>query len=86
MNITEFIDKLEADGGWELNHCGYIRRTDTGCCPAEHVCNGASGTWFECLRELGFTPDQRFDLLQAADNCKSALRARLLKACGLEEA
>lgn len=86
MEINEFIEKLEADGGWEVRD-GSIRRTESGCCPIEHVAGVPPGSWDSGAIRLNLRASTLSALLRAADRDsrhETRTRARLLKACGLE--
>ncbi len=94
MTIDEFIDKLEADGGWEITSCKGIRRKDHpqggsfGYCPIEYL-GGCWGALTRAGPKLGLSDSASGVIIEAADasfNYLRPLRARLLKACGLEEA
>ena len=85
MSIDQFIDKLEADGGWMVGRL--IRRQFTCRCPLEHV-SGFIG-WCTAGDKLHLAHEDTQAIMQAADGeygFSVNLRARLLKACGLEEA
>lgn len=86
MTLTEFIDKLEADGEWCLDAALCIRRRDTACCPIEYVAGSPPLHVRPAGAMLGLTSYRVTNVIRASDrNGAPQLRARLLKACGLEE-
>lgn len=98
MTINEFLEELQQAGGtWQLEQKRYLRlETETTCsCPVVVVHKSitkktVSAIRFEtCARALDMTRDQLCEIAEASDmdeGYNKDLRARLLAACGLEEA
>lgn len=96
MTIDEFLVRLEAVDRqwWGKSESPWIRTktpkdSDTYCCPLTAVAGLTKvGDWKKAAEQLGLSIDDAKAIVAAADNRDGhdpALRARLLKACGLTE-
>lgn len=91
MTIDEFLARLaETKGGWRLK--GVSLRTRDNQCPLTRLGGGSSCLrWGSAAERLGIDHADACRIVIAADGSRSnratrELRARLLAACGCEEA